>query len=105
MATRVMTEQPAQTLTGLNCEVELYSDRLVIRRNDLFSRLLRGDLTVYPGEIAAVHIYECRFEQHGQLRLDLTDRSRDAIVLKYPCQQHMAAAAIKEAVEAALRRA
>lgn len=103
MVTHTVPAQPVRTLSGLNSDVELYPDRVIIRRRDLFSKLLRGDQTIHLGEIAAVHLYECRFEQRGQFRLDRVDRARDPIVLSYPCHQHPAAVAIKETIEAALR--
>ncbi|MBI5671180.1 MAG: hypothetical protein HZC41_24550 [Chloroflexi bacterium] len=103
MATHAIPGQPVRTLSGLNTDVALYPDRVVIRRHDLFSNLLRRDQTIYMGEIAAVHLYECRFEERGQLRFDLVERSHDPIIVNYPCHEHPVALAIKEAVEAALR--
>lgn len=105
MATGTAPTQPTRTLTGIHNDLELYPDRLVLRRKDVFSTLFRGDRTIYLHEIAAVHLYECRFESLGKLRFDLHDRTRDPIVVEFRCGQHIAAADIKAAVETAVHPA
>lgn len=102
MVTKAVQKQPTYTLPGHNIELGLFPDRVVVHRKDVLSQFFRGDQTIYFHEIAAVHLYECRFEEHGQLRLDLIDRSHDPIVLDYPCEHHQVAKVIKEAIETAL---
>jgi hypothetical protein len=104
MVTKAVQNQPTYTLPGHNIELDLFPDRVVVHRKDVLSQLFRGDQTLYFHEIAAVHLYECRFEEHGQLRLDLIDRSQDAIVLDYLSEQHQVAKVVKEAIETALNR-
>lgn len=103
MVTKPAQKQPTYTLPGSNIRLDLYPDRVLIHREDVLSQLFRGDQTIMFPEIAAVQLFECRFEEHGKLRIDLIDHSRDAIVLDFPCEKHQLAKTIKEAIETAIR--
>lgn len=105
MVTKTVQNQPTYTLPGNNIQLDLFPDHVLIHRRDVLSQLFRGDQTITFHEIAAVHLFECRFEEHGKLRLDLMDASQDAIILEYPCEKHQVAKAIKEALDAALKHA
>ncbi|HEX2908590.1 MAG TPA: hypothetical protein VHO69_17090 [Phototrophicaceae bacterium] len=100
MATAVT--QPTQTLPGLHAELELYSDRIVVRQNDLLSQVFQGTRTIAPKDIANIHLYESCFLNHGQIHIRLRDRTRAAITLDYKCEHHPIARAIIAAIEAQL---
>lgn len=101
----MVTQQPTTTLPGIHNDLELFTDRVVIRRKDVYSKFFHGDRTVPLSDIASVRLFECRFGDRGQLRLELVNTTEDAIVLDYKCEHHQAAELIRNAIQAVLENA
>jgi hypothetical protein len=82
MTTATKTDaQPLKVLSGLNGQLEVYPDRLVIRRKWGLSRLpfAEQEKTIYPHQIADINCFEGRFLINGSLRITLKEGNQHTL--------------------------
>lgn len=106
MATNAIPQQavPLQGLRGVNGQIDVYADRVVIRRYDLLSQLFRPEQCFRFDQITGVRLYESRFMDRGWIELVILGHGDRCVRLVYRCDQHRQAVAVQELIESRLSR-
>jgi hypothetical protein len=100
----VSHEQPFTALRGGGKELQLYSDRLIVRNAGVSAWLYGTDeRTILFREIDDVILFEGTPENAGMLKLSLRDEQLPIIVSYPPKQEHLAEA-IRDTLDVNLRR-
>lgn len=104
MATNVIPQQavPLQSLRGVNGQIDVYADRVVIRRYDLLSQLFCPEQSFRYDQITGVRLYESRFMEKGWIELVIIGHSDRCVRLVYRCDQHRQAVAVQQLIESRL---
>ncbi len=91
--------KPVMTAKGLFHELEVYPDRLVIRRTDLISRLFGHDEVISYDQIKSIHTYKSLFLIDNGSQLVIISYSGKSRALSYGAHQQHSAQKIKDSVE------
>jgi len=102
------TQPPLAVLNAMNGQLELYRDRLVIRRRGWLARFIYhspGDpLTIELQRVTAARLYHPQFLYNGLLSIRFVDDQERVIALVYRAKEYQAALKIKEEIEDHLSR-
>ncbi len=85
--------------TGIFHDLELYPDRLVVKRKDLLSRIFGHDEVIYLTEIDKILLYRSQMIVKAWAQLVIITTSHHSIGLSYRLNQLPAVEVIKETVE------
>jgi hypothetical protein len=101
MAARPKTDvEPLKVLSGLNGQLEVYPDRLVIRRK--WGPLLpfaEQEKIIYAHEIADINCFEGRFLINGSLRIALKEGDQHTLWFAFSQKQACQAREVKKLIE------
>jgi hypothetical protein len=93
---------PLNTLRGSNSRLELYADRLVIKRSGWLNTFFGDEQTIDLADLADVRVFESRFYTRGYLQFIFTDGKTDGLV--FAAKEYRAALDMKAAIEDALAK-
>lgn len=102
MSTLPQTDvQPLKVLRGLNGQLEVYPDRLVIRRKWGLSNLtlVEQEKVIYPQQIASIQCFEGRFQMYGTLRITLKEGGEHTLWFAFDQKQACRAREVKKLIE------
>jgi hypothetical protein len=106
--TQVVDIQPLKTLNGANVVVELFADRLIIRRTDTLTTLLPDMFekarTIDLNDIAAVYLHESKYIYSQWLMMYLQLTNHKHIVLLYSRKEYPQAQAVKNMIDDVISR-
>jgi hypothetical protein len=95
--------QPLRVLEGINSRLELYTDRVIIRRTATMSQLLPqifgADKTILYDQIDSVRLYTSRFLTAGWIQFLIFGGPNDATSLVCSSKHFKLAHEIKEMIE------
>lgn len=93
--------QPLKVLSGLNGQLEVYPDRLVIRRKWGFYRLpfAEEEKTIYPNQIASIDCFEGRFLINGSLRITLKEGDQHTLWFAFNQKHACEAREVRKLIE------
>jgi len=98
--------QPLKILRGINGQLEVYPDRLVLRRKWGLSNLglFQQDKTIYPHQIEDIRCYEGRFLVNGSLRIILKEGNEHTIYVAFSQQCGRLAREVRDLIEDMISR-
>lgn len=92
--------QPLKVLSGLNGQLEVYPDRLVIRRKwGAFLPFTAQERTIYPHQIADINCFEGRFLINGSLRITLKEGDQHTLWFAFNQQHACEAREVRKLIE------
>jgi hypothetical protein len=100
--------EPIEALEGVNGDLELYADRVVIRKSGLIAKLTQSfegnERTIYFHQISGIHFFEGQFLINGYIQLLIDHDPQKTITFVFPRQRYALALRIKERLEDAISR-
>jgi hypothetical protein len=94
-----MQQQPCSALRGDGQELQLYSDRVIVRNTGMAALLFgRGERTVLFGDIEDVFLYENADRNESLIKLSLRDEGLP-VIMAYNRTQEAAAKMIRDFVD------
>lgn len=105
---RVLEAQPLKTLEGANVVLELFTDRVLIRRTDPLA-IFAPDMfdavrTVDLNDISAVYLLDSKYSYSHWLMMILQLTNHKHISLLYNRKDHAQGVAIKAMIDAVISR-
>ncbi len=93
--------KPLKVLRGINGQLEVYPDRLVIHRKWGLSNLglYRQEKTIYPHQIEHIHCFEGRFLVNGSLRIVLKEGEEHTLYVPFNWQCARQAREVRDMIE------
>jgi hypothetical protein len=105
---RVLESKPLQTLTGANSVLEVFEDRLIIRRTDPLATFLPDmfhDVRIIDlDDIVAIYLHDSRYSYSHWMMLILQLTNHKHVSLLYDRKDHVKAEAIKHLIDEAIGR-
>lgn len=96
--------QPLKVLAGVNNQLEVYPDKLVIRRKGFFFGLFGGDQVIPIREVSTVRLFESRFLIDGCLQIVIVGSSQPIVNLSFKCSHHREAQEVCDLIEDLIRK-
>jgi len=93
--------EPLKILHGLNGTLEVYRNRLVIRRKWGLSRLpfTEQERVIYPHQVAEIECFEGRFLINGSLRITLKEGDQHTLWFAFDRNHACDAREVRELIE------
>jgi hypothetical protein len=91
---------PLKVLSGLNGQLEVYPDRLVIHRNWAYARQsFAKEETIYANQIAGIDCFEGRFLMNGSLRITLKEGGQHTLWFAFNQEHACEAREVRKLIE------
>jgi hypothetical protein len=91
--------KPLETARGMFLELELYPDRLVIKRTDVLSRLFSPEQVISLNDIVAIYLCPARFMVKGWMQMAIMGHNHQHVRLSFPLSEEHHLRAIRETIE------
>lgn len=89
---------PLKTISNPTKRLDVYPDRLVIRRTDLLAALIGVEKVIYLDEISRTHLYTSRF-LNKRLQLAIVTHDNKSIAIGFNQEQHDEVKRVQELIE------
>jgi hypothetical protein len=95
--------EPLKVLEGVTNTLELYPDRITVRRKDAIGKLLPslfgGDVTIFLRDITDVRVYSSRLLARSWIQVVVIAKNGESIGFACKSNQYQCAHAIKDMIE------
>lgn len=91
--------KPLKTAKGIFHELELYPDRLVVRRTDMLSRLFSPEQVIPLKDIVAIYLCPTQFMVSGWMRMAIMGHNHQQVGLSFPLSEEHNLRVIRETIE------
>jgi hypothetical protein len=95
--------EPLKVLEGVTNTLELYPDRITVKRKDAISKLLPslfgGDVTIFLRDISDVRVYSSRLLVRSWIQVVIIGKDNQSVGFACKSNQYQCAHTIKDMIE------
>lgn len=91
--------RPLKTAKGIFHELELYPDRLVVRRTDMLSRLFNPEKVIPLKDIVAIYLCPAQFMVSGWMQMAIMGHNHQHVGISFPMSEEHKLRAMRETIE------